>query len=396
MKIRIYLLCAIILAVFLLPSCKGDGETTTSVAVSETASETGGNTDAPAEDYQYKDIVKSEHDNKYFNSQKMNEYYCPDVFNPDYIPCLVNIKTGEIEYACPIENCTHDDKNCFYADKDVNDVLYTGNYLFIYTTTPFKDKPQLFAYCFESNEMEEIVLAAGSTANFRTIRYLVGYSDNAVYAGFTFGSTSRLYEIDLNTGIGKSRSYDPYYITNFYYNEGEFIVSEGKNSGLNVIDTDGKIHNLILPEGAEGFKVRKKGFLYKTDKPARIYDTESGKFINFPDDMDITSPVKSGKDYYFQSRDAITTAVNASGENVDYIQYNNDVYIYSTDGKSEKYTVDTDYHFIIYAAYDGCVIGRIMYKLTDGVISTLDELEYDHIRIELASGETELLNLYGL
>ena len=48
------------------------------------------------------------------------------------------------------------------------------------------------------------------------------------------------------------------------------------------------------------------------------------------------------------------------------------------------------------ALKNGCVIGRIMYKLTDGVISTLDELEYDHIRIELASGETELLNLYGL
>ena len=89
-------------------------------------------------------------------------------------------------------------------------------------------------------------------------------------------------------------------------------------------------------------------------------------------------------------------AKTAEGEEVKYVRYDNGIYRYGADGKTEKYTVDTDYHFIIYAADDGFVIGRLMYKLDDGVITPFDTLEYDHIRIDLSTGQIQLLKLYAL
>ena len=397
MRARIIIFIILMISAFILTSCGGAGDVTTDIqtdAVTETETES---TAKDTEEYVYTEITKSVQDDEYYNAENISMYYVPDVFDPVAVPCRVNIKTGEINYACPVSGCDHSGDKCFYYRKVITSVLDTGNYMFIKAYIPTENKPCIYSFCYETGEINELELSPDTQYYLKVMKYFIGYNSGVLYMGTTNNSTSAVYEVDLHTGVAKIRNMQQRYAnTSFYYNEGELIINEGKYTGVNVIDGEGNIKKIRLPDGTDGYKLRKKGFLYKTDAPAGIYDTKSAAFLDIPADIDITSPVKDGDDYYFQSRGPAETAKTAEGEEIKYVRYDNGIYRYGADGKTEKYTSDTDYHFIIYAADDGFVIGRLMYKLDDGVITPFDTLEYDHIRIDLSTGQIQLLKLYAL
>lgn len=321
------------------------------------------------------------------------KYYCPDIFNPTAVPCRVNIETGEIQYACPVKDCDHKGKDCYYYNMWVKSVYETGNYLIMNVLKYPSGSSLILAYEWKTGTMLEV------NKKSKTIDQLIpGVYDGLIY-GYSSHASSDLkssvsfYAIDLYSGeITKTHTVKDN-LTPLFAKEG-VIYGLNTNGAFTLSVSDETPSEYKLPDGCEGFKLHKPDVLYKTDAPAAIYDIKSKKTV-YPDPAtDITSPVSDGEYYYCQSRGGVETAKKNDGTEVNYVRYDNIIYRQSLDGETEKYTVDTDYHFIIYAAQGDYVIGRLMYKYSDGVYTPFEELEHDHIRINIKTKEIQLLDLY--
>lgn len=325
-----------------------------------------------------------------YDEIEKSKYYCPDIFMTSVVPCRIEIKTGKIQYACPVKDCDHKGKDCYYYNKWIQSVIDTGNYLFMFALSyPSSDK-NILAYEWKSGRMYEICDADRLAQIF-----IPGKVTDTIYAYYqqASGSTfTRIYGYNVYTGELKTRG-----ITadlRFMYCENDFLYGIDTEKAIVLKPGAEKAEPFDMPENCDGFELRKPSMLYRTDAPAAIYDIKSGKTV-YPDPpLDITSPVKNGDTFYYQSRGGVVTGRKADGEEVKYVRYDNVIYTQSLDGKTEKYAADTDYHFIIYAADGDCAIGRLMYKLSDGIYTPFEELDHDHIRIDLKTGIIQLLDLY--
>lgn len=398
MKIKVLsLILAALMPVLMLVSCTG-GDIETTAQTNETTDTTGSNATTNGEETRagkepvVREYVAFPKETVLCNDTEKAKYYCPDIFKPTAVPCRVNIKTGQIQYACPTEGCDHSGKDCFYYNKWVRSVYDTGNYLIMIAQDYPAGNSCIFAYEWETGKMTEVSKKA------KYIDALIpGVHDGMIYgchSQYAGGSNISLYGIDLySTEVSIKQAIRA---------DMTFLFCDG-NGDIYGADAFGPVvmyspkeapTEYKLPDGCEGFKVRKPGMLYKTDAPAAIYDTESKKTVDPDPVLDITSPVRGGDSYYYQSRGAVEIANTSGGTEAKYVRYDNDIYRQGFDGKAEKFSVNTDYHFIIYAADGDCVIGRLMYKITDGVYYPFEELDHDHIRINIKTKEIQLLDLY--
>ncbi len=319
------------------------------------------------------------------------KYYCPDIFKPTVVPCRVNIETGEIQYACPVSGCDHTGKGCYYYNKWVTSVYDTGNYLIMKALDYPAGSDLILAYEWKSGNLIEISKKAQFTECL-----IPGVYDGIIYAYTTASVSSytvQLKSIDLYSG-------EVSVVQNLSEDTALLFCDEGDVYGVNIrgpvrfypLKEEPKTYK--LPAGCEDYELRKPGMLYKTDAPAAIYDTKSKKTVNPDPELDITSPVRSGDCYYYQSRGTVETGRKSDGTEVKFVRYNNEIFRQSIDGQTEKYTINTDYHFIVYAASGDYVIGRLMYKFADDVYTPFEDLDHDHIRINLKTGDVQFLDLY--
>ncbi len=325
-----------------------------------------------------------------YDADEKSRYYCPDIFYTTVVPCRVEIKSGKIQYACPVKGCDHKGKDCYFYNKWVKTAFDTGRYM-IMIVRSYPSGNYILAYEWKSGRMYEIC-----TADKLNKTFIPGTVTDTVYAYYhtssTGGTYTRVYEYNVFTGDLFTRSV--YGDLRFLYCENGTLYGMDTNGAIMLIPGGEEIAPCRMPEGCNGFELRKPGMLYKTDAPAAVYDIKSGVTV-YPDpSLDVTSPVYSGGGFYYQSRGGVVTGRKANGEEVKYVRYDNVIYRQSLDGKTEKFVIDTDYHFIIYAADGDFAVGRLMYKLSDGIYTPFEELDHDHIRINLKTGEVQTLDLY--
>ncbi len=370
------LVSAIVITAATVTSCVGRSDPEASSLIT-----TGSDTDEPTQSGLKAGAV-------IYDENSKNKYYCPDIFTPAAVPCRVNIETGEIQYACPSADCNHSGKQCYYYNKWVRSAVNTGNYLIMNIMEYPSALQYIAAYEWETSTVFTIC-EAGHLADI----ILPGVIDGSVYGYRTRLTTKTPAVIDLFTGkITPSK--DAKEELTFLFCDRNKVYGLNKNGPIVITYPDMTVEEYTFPAGCEDYELRKPGMLYRTDAPAAIYDINSGVTV-YPDpSLDITSPVQSGDRFYYQSRGEVVTGKKADGTDAKYVRYDNVICRQDIDGKTEKFTVDTDYHFIIYAAYGDCAIGRLMYKITDGVYTPFEELDHDHIKIDLKSGEVQLLDLY--
>jgi len=322
------------------------------------------------------------------DAERQAKYYCPSVFNTTAVPCRINIETGEKQFACPVEGCDHFGKGCYFYNKSVTGYFDTGNYLIIQYRLLRVKTNYFIAFEWDTGTMYEIA----SVSETLSYQLIPGIVDKEILGYYNQDSAFILYGIDLCTGekTKKQKCTD----VQFLFCDGGKVYAAGKNGPCVLRTPESEPEPFVYPYGCSGFKVRKPGVLYRTDAPAAIYDIASKKTVKPDRKLDITSPVRSGDVFYYQSRGGVQTGKKSDGTEISYVRYDNDIYRQGLDGKAEKFSIPTDYHFIVYASDGDWVIGRLMYRLSDGVYTPFEELDYDHIRINLTTGKAQLLNLY--
>ena len=330
------------------------------------------------------------------NAERKAKYYCPDVFHATAVPCRINIETGEKQYACPVEGCDHFGQGCYYYNRWIKYLYDTGNFLIIRTLEYTGFPESVIAYEWDTGTVYNIWTFSGNGSD--PVGELVpGIIDGEIMSYKKYSSTNytytNLYGINLYTGEVASKQRCEK-LLDILFCDGGFVYALGWDGPYYYRTPESDPEPFVYPDGCSGFEVRKPGVLYRTDAPAAIYDIASKKTVKPDRKLDITSPVRSGDFFYYQSRGGIQTGKKSDGTEVKYVRYDNDIYRQGLDGKAEKFSIPTEYHFIVYAASGDWVIGRLMYRLSDGVYTPFEELGYDHIRINLTTGKAQLLNLY--
>ena len=330
-----------------------------------------------------------------FNAEIKAKYYCPDVFHATAVPCRINIETGEKQFACPVEGCDHFGAECYYYNLFIKFLYDTGNFLIV-RTYGYSGPDSIIAYEWDTGTVYNIISVSGLASD--PIGELVpGIIDGEIISykqsSTAYYSRTYLYGLNLYTGEVTSKQQCGK-LLDILFCDGGFVYALGWDGPYCFRTLESEPEPFVYPDGCSGFKVRKPGVLYRTDAPAAIYDIASQKTVKPNRKLDITSPVRSGDVFYYQSRGGVQTGKKSDGTEISYVRYDNDIYRQGLDGKAEKFSIPTDYHFIVYAASGDWVIGRLMYRLSDGVYTPFEELDYDHIRINLTTGKAQLLNLY--
>ena len=314
-------------------------------------------------------------------------YYCPPVMSASSVPCRLDIRNGTVLYACPVDGCSHITDDCFYSGRQILGTYDTGLYLLILTRDTGFSKVQLRAFRYSDGRMFIVPLE-------RILGRIEGCEGSRLYFSDSSYDKTYIYVWDLSSKTSKTYSLDSCQI---YYEKDGFLYAQDEKGAFK-FSSDGIRTDLTLPESVQdraAFKFRKDGFAYKTDAPAAIYDQNTDSLISLPVKQSVTSPVKDGETYYFQTRRKLASAKDANGNRSEYIPYDKTIYGCGTDGTMTKTKVHTDYGFIIYAVSGDYAVGRLMYLLDGDVYVPYEKLEYDHIRIHLKDGSYELLNLRG-
>lgn len=317
-----------------------------------------------------------------------DDYYCPDAFGFGFVPCRVSLETGEVEYACPVSNCTHSNLGCFYYYNDVTSVYYKSGFMFFVSLDIRTMTKRLYAYDFSRYSMYEIPTKYPSMLGM-----ILNYDNGCLYI---FNSTSpnglSLLELNLSTDVEKAASVksscNPYYVND------RILIAENEK-GFFKFDIDSRESSPLLSEDFIGYKARKHGIYYKTDAPADIFDLDAGIHLSVPKKINITSPVHSGLFYYFQPRGKYTKITDLSGRETAYVPYENEIYQCGLDGSVSTVKINSDYHFVVYAAKGTKLIGRIMYRISEDGQIQLTDLGADHVYIDLEKGTASPLSLYG-
>ena len=329
------------------------------------------------------------------DAERQAKYYCPSVFNTTAVPCRINIETGEKQFACPVEECDHFGAECYYYNLFIKFLYDTGNFLIV-RTYGYSGPDSIIAYEWDTGTVYNIISVSGLASD--PIGELVpGIIDGEIISykqsSTAYYSRTYLYGLNLYTGEVTSKQQCGK-LLDILFCDGGFVYALGWDGPYCFRTLESEPEPFVYPDGCSGFKVRKPGVLYRTDAPAAIYDIASKKTVKPNRKLDITSPVRSGDVFYYQSRGGVQTGKKSDGTEISYVSYDNDIYRQGLDGKAEKFSIPTDYHFIVYAADGDWVIGRLMYRLSNGVYTPFEELDYDHIRINLTTGKAQLLNLY--
>ena len=390
MKKRILLLALSVIMAFSAVSCKrGGSETGTQIEETEATRvrDTGSEKNPPKVS---EGGIPS--DRSVVDAERQAKYYCPAVFYTNAVPCRINIETGEKQYACPVEGCDHFGKGCYYYNRWVMSLYDTGNYLIMRVLDYADMEDSLIAFEWDTETAYLITKLTDKAPYVAQSIILPGITDGEILAYYNQESFFNLYGINLYTG--ERRKIQDRADVQFLFCEGGEVYAVGKSGPCVLRTPESKPEPFVYPDGCSGFEVRKPGVLYRTDAPAAIYDIASQKTVKPDRKLDITSPVRSGDVFYYQSRGGVQTGKKSDGTEISYVSYDNDIYRQGLSGKAEKFSIPTDYHFIVYASDGDWVIGRLMYRLSDGVYTPFEELDYDHIRINLTTGKAQLLNLY--
>ena len=316
---------------------------------------------------------------------KKDGYYCPSLQNPYDIPLRMNVRTGEVQYACPVPGCDHTSDDCFYNNVIVGCTYDTGNCLIVRFSHLGYANNNTVAFRYSDGKIFGVYSGRGE---------IIGCEGRTLYTAYTQYGTTSVYACPIDDD--RPRFLCKLKSAVFFF-EKQGVLYGQDEEGFFKLSADGVRSAITIPDAigdGEYYKFRKDGFAYRTKAPAAVFDYQAETLAKLPAKKDVTSPVKDGNEYYYQVRRAATTARNQDGKTIQYIPYENDVYCYDLSGRETKTTVVTDYHFIVYAVSGDYAVGRLMYRMNGKTYVPYEELEYDHIRINLSDGSFELLKLY--
>lgn len=357
------------------------------------------------------DVVQYEND-RYFSPYTSS-------LQPDSPAKIIDIKTGEVIVACPDPLCDHSasSETCFFNyshDKTkVFAVQYANGHIFFVAEKHSADgsNMRLYDYSMESGRIEEIytfgfplstlqLYTNGSKAFFTSLIEGGGIEDDSAKIG--------LFEYDPNNGAVTLLDGNAKYAlspTDVAFYEDHYIFADGYNDDADRLryckrSYDGTSEELFetLPDGTPceifGWSLKHNGVFANTWGSGGVYFPADGLKVMFPTDSATTKPTVYKDKIYFTTRSSgfvelgwnPVTKSKAKG-----YAYDNEIYVLNKDGSYKHYSIDSEYHFIIEAAYESIIIGRIDYRIRENG-DYIGDNSYDYIRIDLQTGETTLYN----
>lgn len=350
-------------------------------------------------------------------------WFCPSQIKQqsDSPAKAINMATGEVLVACPDPLCTHSasSETCFYNFTHDNTEVYATQYLngHIYFISEKKTEDggsmKLYDYDIAQNRIEDIytfefinsslvLFENGSRLFFSAITDVSeGGEDAEETVGlFSFDPESgKVALIDDNARYAMSGSgaafYDEYYICEAGYDAEKDRILYSRRS------YDGSFEEEIdsLPDGTPfeifGWALKSSGLFANTWGSGGVYFPDGEIKLMFPTESATTYPVRCGDSIYFQTRSSEFTELGKdpyTGTTHKGYAYDNEIYVMNKDGSYKHYSIECEDHFVIGAAYENVIIGRIAYKIPEAGKCITDG-SADIIRICLDTGETTVYDM---
>lgn len=340
---------------------------------------------------------------------------------PDSPAKVINAATGEVLVACPDPLCNHSASNdtCFFnyvKDRTiVRGVAYVDGHIFFAAERTSDDGVymKLYDYNMSANKIEEVydydyigsmleLYGCGDMLYFTAITEAETntegiIADTAIIGLFAYDPQKKIVTLlDENARYALSPAEvafcEDYYVFSAGYNQDEDRIIYCKRS------YDGSSEELIeaLPDGTPfelfGYQLKPNGYFASTEANGGVYLPDEKRCLSWPVNSPITKPAAYKDSFYFTTRSSEITELGkepATGTQARGYAYYNEVYVVNKDGSYKHYSIDSEYHFIIEAAYENIVIGSIVYRIKDNG-DCIRNNGPDLIRIDLETGETTL------
>lgn len=348
-------------------------------------------------------------------------WYCDRRLNQlnTTLAAAINMKTGEVLVACPDPLCDHSasSETCFFNylyDKTlVFSACRVDGHIYFVARKISGDGEymKLYDYNMNSAGIEEVYTykyIESSPKLFTNGRMLFFTAINSVgedgsiwlYAYNPGDKTLTVLDDDAIYARGYQLAfYDDYYI----HAAGSGVQGEDTESDIIRYckrSYDGSEEEFFdtLPDGTPleifGYGLT-NGLFAKTEANGGVFLQDENRCLPYPTDKATTMPIVYKDSFYFTTRSSQFVKLGIkveSGEPAQGYLYENEIYILNKDGTYKHYSIDCEYHFIIYAAYEDIVVGRIQYRIMDDGRYIKDNAA-DFIRIDLSTGEVKLYDM---
>ena len=344
-------------------------------------------------------------------------WFCPNTLIMDAVAKVINIKTGEVFVACPDPLCDHSasSETCFFnyaKDKTlVFGAAYAEGHICFMASKNTADGTNMKLYDFSANEnkIEEVYSYEYKETSARIYTNGHEFFFTAIIEDGSIAENTAniaLYAYDFRrhtiTMLDDHAQYALYPTDVAFFDE-YYIHSAGNNEEADRIryckrSYDGKTEEYFdsLPDGTPleifGYQLKPSGYFINTEERGGVYLWDENRVLAFPTESAATAPAVYKDSFYFTTRgtELVELGWNAvSRSKVKGYPINNEVYVVNKDGTYKHYTIDSEYHFVIRAAYEDIIIGRIDYRIKKNG-DYISDNSCDYIRINLKTGETTL------
>ena len=345
-------------------------------------------------------------------------WFCPYSQIGDSPAKAINIATGEVLVACPDPLCDHSasSETCFFNfvhDRTrMRDSEYVGGHIFFEAERTTEDGVvmKLYDYDADAASIDEVYTfdyIDSSTQMYHSGRRLFFTAITEEDENESLNNIIGLFEYDVDkksvTLLDGSARY-ALYPTDVVFYEDHYIRSAGHDQQTGRLryckcSYDGSEEEYFdsLPDGttfgAFGWQQKPCGYFINTEPGGGIYLWDENRRLDFPNEGAVTSPRVYRDSFYYTTRSAEIEELGVDPvtkrQALGY-RYDNEVYVLNKDGSYRHYTVESDYHFIIQAAYENVIIGSIQYRIRPDGCCIQNSNSCDYIRIDLSTGETTL------
>ena len=344
-------------------------------------------------------------------------WFCPNTLIMDAVAKVINIKTGEVFVACPDPLCSHSasSETCFFnyaKDKTlVFGAAYAEGHICFMASKNTADGTNMKLYDFSANEnkIEEVYSYEYKETSARIYTNGHEFFFTAIIEDGSIAENTAniaLYAYDFRrhtiTMLDDHARYALYPTDVAFFDE-YYIHSAGNNEEADRIryckrSYDGKTEEYFdsLPDGTPleifGYQLKSSGYFINTEERGGVYLWDENRVLAFPTESAATAPAVYKNSFYFTTRGTELVELGwnpVSKSKVKGYPINNEVYVVNKDGTYKHYTIDSEYHFVIRAAYEDIIIGRIDYRIKKNG-DYISDNSCDYIRINLETGETTL------
>jgi predicted small lipoprotein YifL len=343
-------------------------------------------------------------------------WFCPFRSMPqtDSPAKIINIATGEVLVACPDPLCTHSasSETCFfnfsYDRTRVRGAEYSDGHIVFAAekTTDDGVGMKLYDYDIVKSSLKEVYTFEYIGSAFQLYSNGQRFFFTTIDGDDPMESTICLFSYDPAGNTVELLDGDARYAlfpTDVVFFKDCYIHSKGSNEETDRImyckrSYDNSEEELFetLPDGTPleifGWSLKSSGVFADTWGSGGVYFPDDGVKVMFPTDSATTKPAVYKDSVYFTTRSSGFVELGwnpvTRSKSKGYA-YDNEVYVLNKDGSYKHYTIDSEYHFIIEAAYENILIGRIEYRIKENG-DYIGDNSYDYIRIDLETGETTL------